>query len=99
MRLLLVGVGGVVLQRLEDGFGDGWADGQMGALGVEAGLVGGVGDGVQLAVRGHELVGALDDSGLVLGALVHNITLLLSLDLVLGLVAGNRTVQKYILIS
>lgn len=48
--LLAWGFGGQELQTLEDGVGDGWGLGQMGTLRPVAVLVGGVRDGVVLAV-------------------------------------------------
>ena len=83
---VLLRVGGVVLQGLEDLLGDGRGDGQVGALGLEAVLVGHVRDGVGLAVVGHEGEGALHGQGLVLGAGVVDQAAGLGLDAVLSLV-------------
>lgn len=62
----------------------------MGALGLEAVLVGDVVDGVGLAIISHEGVGAADHDGLLLGADVLQLSLLLVLFSIAGLQTARR---------
>jgi len=57
----------------------------MGTLGLESVLVGDVVDGVGDTIIGHEGVGAADHDGLLLGAHVLQLTLLLVLLAIAGL--------------
>jgi len=79
-------VGGVVGERLEDGVGDGRRHGQVGALRLEAVLVGGVGDGVADVVGRREGEGALRGQG-TLRAVVHQLAALLGGRAILRLIA------------
>ena len=79
-------VGGVVGERLEDGVGDGRRHGQVGALRLEAVLVGGVGDGVADVVGRREGEGALRGQG-TLRAVVPQLAALLGGRAILRLVA------------
>jgi len=81
----------VELERPEDGFRDGRRGGQVGALRLEAVLVGDVGDGVGLAVVGREGEGTLGGDALVLASRVPQLTLFLGFDTIAGLVAGKQS--------
>lgn len=68
--------------------------GQMSSLGLESVLVGDVVDGVGLAVIGNEGVGSTDDNGLLLGADVLQLALLLVLLAIAGLQTGARRISE-----
>lgn len=82
-------MGGVVLQGLQDCWGDWWGGGDSGADGLEAVLVGDVADLHDLAVGGGEAVAALGGgAGAFGGGLLDSV--LLGSDAITGLVAKTR---------
>lgn len=75
-------------------------NGQMGTLGLVSVLVGGVGDGVSLAIIGHKGIGTLDVESLLISSNVLQLSGGLSRGSIAGLVANQeQRVRKQILVT